>query len=177
MIEYSICIKNGKVTGDSTFYLLADTTLSKECERLSSFTDAIDKDSSRKKECIVDYKCAKYRYATVSLIHSLVRNNNRLRKSHNLETSFYLMETFNEILAGHTEYFELYKSAPANEKPDFSMYYGILAFIEKELSILENNLLNANDFEKIELEERLDGLKFATVCLDEAWKRRGEVIK
>ena len=176
MIEYSICIKNGKVTGDSTFYLLADTALSKECERLSSFTDALDKDSSRKKECIVDYKCAKYRYATVSLIHSLVRNNNRLRKSHNLETSFYLMETYNEILPGHTEYFELYKSAPANEKPDFSMYYGILAFIEKELSILENNLLNANDFEKIELEERIGGLQFAKVCLDEAWQKRKDVI-
>ena len=62
-------------------------------------------------------------------------------------------------------------------KPDFSMYYGILAFIEKELSFLEDNLHNANDFEKIELEERLDGLKFATVCLDEAWQKRGEALK
>jgi len=38
-------------------------------------------------------------------------------------------------------------------------------------------LSNAGDWEKIELEERIGGLKFAKECLDEAWQRRKEVIQ
>ena len=30
-------------------------------------------------------------------------------------------------------------------------------------------------WERVELEERIGGLQFAMVCLDEAWQRRGEV--
>ena len=46
----------------------------------------------------------------------------------------------------------------------------------KLLAGLEERFANANDWEKIELEERIDGLKFAKSCLDEAWQRRKDVI-
>ena len=63
-----------------------------------------------------------------------------------------------------------------NEKPDYSLYYSMVAFAEKELAQLNEKIQNANDWEKIELEERIDGLKFAKECLDEAWQRRKDVI-
>ena len=52
----------------------------------------------------------------------------------------------------------------------------MVAFAEKELAQLNEKIQNANDWEKIELEERIDGLKFSKECLDEAWQRRKDVI-
>ena len=97
MNEYSICVSNGKVIGDSTFYILANALLSNECKRLCDFTDALDKDRAQKKERIAEYKCAKYRYATVSLIHTLLQMNNFHRKQHNIEYSDYLLKYFDEL--------------------------------------------------------------------------------
>ena len=177
MNEYSICVSNGKVIGDSTFYILANALLSNECKRLCDFTDALDKDRAQKKERIAEYKCAKYRYAAVSLIDSTVCNNNRCRKLFNIEYSHYLLQPFDEIFKEYAEYLALYESAPDGEKPDFSLYYAVLAFTEKEMHDLESKLEYATDWQKIELEERIGGLKFAKECLDEAWQRRGEVIE
>ena len=42
MNEYSIHVSNGKVIGDSTFYILANESLRKECKRLCDYTDALD---------------------------------------------------------------------------------------------------------------------------------------
>ena len=52
MNEYSIYVSNGKVIGDSTFYILANESLRKECKRLCDFTDALDKEPLKKKENI-----------------------------------------------------------------------------------------------------------------------------
>lgn len=175
MSAYSIHIENGKVVGSSTFYLLSSSMLDRECKRLCKFTDTLDKAPSRKKENIMDYKCAKYRYSAVSLIHSLLYNNDRLRKLRDMKNTFYLMENFCDVLTANPEYFHHYEAAPANEKPDFSLYYGVLAFIENEISDINEKLQNANDFEKTELEERIGGLEFSKVCLDEAWQRRKDV--
>ena len=176
MNEYSIYVSNGKVVGDSVFFLIANDLLGKECKRLCDFTDAIGKDSLRKKEKIAEYKCAKYRYAAVSLIHSTVYNNNRCRKLHNIEYSHYLLQPFDEIFKECDEYLSLYESAPINEKPDYSLYYLMLEFAERELTKLNEKMQNATDWEKVELEERIGGLKFAKECLNEAWQRRKEVI-
>ena len=176
MSEYSIYVSNGKVVGDSTFYLLANDSLKKECKRLENFTESLDKDPSQKKEQIAKYKCAKYRYASVSLIHSTVYNNNECRTQFNLAYSHFLLRPFGEMLQEHAKHFALYKAAPANEKPDYSLYYAMLIFIQKELSDLEEKLTNATDWEKIELEERIGGLQFAKVCLDEAWQKRKDVV-
>ena len=177
MVEYSIHVENGKVIGDSAFFLIANDLLDQESKRLCDFTDSLDKSPLQKKENIAEYKCAKYRYAAVSLIHSTVYNNNRCRKLHNIEYSHYLLQPFDEIFRECTEYLDLYEFATANEKPDFSLYYAMLAFIERELAKLKENTQNANDWEKVEIEERIGGLNFAKECLNEAWQRRKEVIQ
>ena len=176
MNAYSIEVNNGKIIGDSTFFRIANDLLHKECKRLCDFTDALDKDPLQKKQKIAEYKCAKYRYAPVSTVHTLVRMNNFHRQKSNLEYSHYLLLHFDEILQERTEYFALYHSAPANEKPDYSLYYAMLAFTEKELEKLTAKLPNATDWERVELEERIGGWLFAKECLDEAWQRRKDVI-
>ena len=176
MKAYSIEVNNGKIIGDSSFFRIANDLLHKECKRLCDFTDALDKDPLQKKQKIAEYKCAKHRYAAVSLIHSTVYNNNRCRKLHNIEYSHYLLQPFDEIFKEYNEYLNLYEVAPANEKPDYSLYYSMVAFTEREIAELNNKIKNANDWEKIELEERIDGLAFAKECLNEAWQRRKDVI-
>ena len=177
MNAYSIEVNNGKIIGDSTFFRIANDLLHKECKRLCDFTDALDKDPLQKKQKIAEYKCAKYRYAAVSLIHSTVYNNNRCRKLHNIEYSHYLLQPFDEIFKECTEHLALYKSAPDNEKPDFSLYYAMLEFTKREIAKLKEKNQNANDWEKVEIEERIGGLNFAKECLNEAWQRRKEVIE
>lgn len=173
----SIYISNGKVVGDSTFYLFANDMLRKECSRICDFTDTLDKDPATKKETIAEYKCAKYRYASVSLIHNIVHHNNRCRKLHNLEYSHYLLQPFDEVFKKCAEYLALFDSASTNEKPDYSLYYGVTAFADAEIDKLKSKLPLATDWEKIELEERIDGLLFAKECLDEAWMKRKDGAK
>ena len=176
MNAYSIGVESGKIIGDSTFFRIANDLLHNEAKRLCDFTDALDKDPLQKKQKIAEYKCAKYRYAAVSLIHSTVYNNNRCRKLHNIEYSHYLLQPFDEIFREYDEYLTLYEAAPTNEKPDHSLYYSMVALAEREFTELNKKIQNATDWEKIELEERIDGLKFAKECLDEAWQRRKDVI-
>ena len=66
------------------------------------------------------------------------------------------------------------KPPPESEKPDYSLYYGMLAFAEKQMLELEAKLPFANDWERVELTERLGGWLFGVNCLHEAWKKRGE---
>lgn len=80
----------------------------------------------------------------------------------------------NDLL--NNEHLALYESAPACEKPDYSLYYMMMSFSETELTQLNEIIQNATDWEKIELEERIGGLKFARECLNEAWQRRKDVI-
>ena len=86
--------------------------------------------------------------------------------------------TFFNIANGllNNEHLTSYESAPACEKPDYSLYYMMMAFSETELTQLNEKIQNATDWEKIELEERISGLKFASKCLNEAWQRRKDVI-
>ena len=176
MNDYSIHVLNGKVIGNSVFYLLADDCFRKECRRLHDFTNNLDKMPAEKKKNIAEYKCAKYRYAAVSLIHSIIYNNNECRTEFNLEKYHYLIQPFDEMFKEHSEYLSLYESASADEKPDYSLYYMALVFTDRELSSLNIKKQNVNDWEKVELEERIGGLQFAKECLNDAWqKRKGEV--
>ena len=175
MSEDSICVDNGKVIGDSTFFVLADELLGKECRRLCDFTDALDKEPAKKKDSMAEYKCAKYRYAAVSLIHNTLYQHNRCRKQQNMENFHYLFLPFDEIFKSYPEAVALYDAASANEKPDFSLYYALLGFADQELAGLEEKLQKATDWERVELEERMAGLTFAKECLDEAWQKRKDV--
>ena len=158
---------------NTRFYKLADEALSHECARIESFTDALDKNSAAKKEQIAEYKCAKYRYATVSLIHSSIHNINRCRGLHDMSAFHYLLLPFDELFKQHGDYLALYDAADDADKPDYSLYYAMLAFIESETAKLESKLPHASDWEAVELTERMGGLKFAKACLDEAWDKRG----
>ena len=158
---------------NTRFYKLADEALSHECARIERFTDALDKDSAAKKEQIAEYKCAKYRYATVSLIHSSIHNINRCRGLHDMSAFHHLLLPFDELFKQHGDYLALYDAAADADKPDYSLYYAMLAFIADETAKLESKLPHASDWETVELTERMGGLKFAKVCLDEAWDQRG----
>ena len=159
---------------DTKFYKLADEALSNECNRICGFTDSLDKDPAAKKEQIAEYKCAKYRYATVSLIHASIHNINRCRGLHDMSAFHYLLLPFDELLKQHDDYMALYDAADEAEKPDHSLYYAMLAFIESETAKLESKLPLASDWETVELTERMGGLRFAKACLDEAWDKREE---
>ena len=158
---------------NTRFYKLADEALSHECARIERFTDALDKDSAAKKEQIAEYKCAKYRYATVSLIHSSIHNINRCRGLHDMSAFHHLLLPFDELFKQHGDYLALYDAAADADKPDYSLYYAMLAFIADETAKLESKLPHASDWETVELVERIGGLKFAKACLDEAWDQRG----
>lgn len=158
---------------NTRFYKLANEALSHECARIESFTDELDKDSAAKKEQIAEYKCAKYRYATVSLIHSSIHNINRCRGLHDMSAFHHLLLPFDELFKQHEDYLALYAAAADADKPDYSLYYAMLAFIESETAKLESKLPHASDWETVELTERMGGLRFAKACLDEAWDQRG----
>ena len=158
---------------NTKFYKLADEALSHECARIESFTDALDNDSAAKKEQIAEYKCAKYRYATVSAVHASIHNINRCRGLHDMSAFHYLLLPFDELFKQHGDYLALYDAAADADKPDYSLYYAMLAFIESETAKLESKLPHASDWETVELTERMGGLRFAKACLDEAWDKRG----
>ncbi len=157
---------------DTKFYKLADEALSHECARIESFTEALDKDLAEKKEQIADYKCAKYRYAAISVIHVALHNINRCRGLHDMSATHHLLLPYDIILKQHEDYMALYDAAAEADKPDYSLYYAMLAFIEEESSKLESKLPHASDWETVELTERMGGLCFAKACLDEAWDKR-----
>ena len=158
---------------NTKFYMLADEALSHECARIESFTDALDKNSAAKKEQIAEYKCAKYRYATISAVHASMHNINRCRGLHDLSAFHYLLMPFDMLFKQHEDYVALYEAADNSDKPDYSLYYAMLAFIESETAKLESKLPHASDWETVELTERIGGLRFAKACLDEAWDKRG----
>ncbi len=157
------------------FYTAAHAALDAECKRLCLFTEALDKNPAEKKQKIAEYKCAKYRYASVSLIHSTIWNNHLCRTRHNLAYSHHLLLPFDELFQEQTERVAEYEALPAQDQPDYSLYHAIMAFTVREIDKLESKLPQANDWEKIELEERLGGLRFCLICMDEAWEKRGEV--
>ena len=156
----------------SIFFAAANEALFNECKRLDYLTDQLDKDPAEKKKQIAEYKCAKYRWASVAFIHSILWNNNRICRERDLKDSHYLIGAFDEIFKKHDDYLALYESAPEEEKPDYSLYYLATAIAEEKLEELESKLLLASDWESIELEERIGGLKFAKECLDDAWQKR-----
>lgn len=158
---------------NTRFYKLADEALSHECARIESFTDALDKNSAAKKEQIAEYKCAKYRYATISAVHASMHNINRCRGLHDLSAFHYLLMPFDMLFKQHEDYVALYEAADNSDKPDYSLYYAMLAFIADETAKLESKLPHASDWETVELTERIGGLRFAKACLDEAWDKRG----
>ena len=158
---------------DSRFYANAVKTIKSETEKLNQFCEALDGDPAEKKKRIVEYKRAKYRYAGATNIWCMFFHSYRV-KDRNVHTH-YLIPQVNEVFELNAEYVALYENAPEEEKLDYGLYYGVVAFAEAEIANLEDKLPYATDWEKVELEERVGGLLFAKACLDEAWLKRKDV--
>ena len=157
---------------NTKFYTLADEAIAAECARIEAFTAELDKNPTEKKAQIAEYKCAKYRYATISAVHASMHNINRCRGLHDLSAFHYLLMPFDMLFKQHEDHVALYEAADDSEKPDFSLYYAMLAFIANEIAVLEEKMPHASDWEAVELTERMGGFRYAKVCLDEAWEKR-----
>jgi hypothetical protein len=86
-----------------------------------------------------------------------------------------LLLPFDEIFRELPDKVAEYDTLPAEEQPDYSLYHAIRVFTVREINKLEGKLPLANDWEAVELQERLGGLRFSLACLDKAWEKRGEV--
>ena len=162
-------VSEGKMTEDSVFYISAIESLGKEEQRLADFTDALDNDPAQKKDRIAEYKCAKYRNASVSRIHNLLYHGNRVYRKPAIHLEI------EDCINSNDEILTLCNKAADNEKLDCKLYYGISYIAQERIEMCLKELENANDWEKIELEERIGGMQFAKECLDEAWQKRKEV--
>ena len=160
--------------GNSTFFQNAVNLINEETKKLESFCNELDKDPISKKKNIAEYKCAKYRYAGATAVWCMFFHSHRVADKNT--QNHYLIPQVNDIFVTIPEYLALYESAPYDEKRDYALYYGVLAFANAEIAKHKEKLTTATDWEKIELEERIGGLQFAKVCLDEAWQRRKDVI-
>ena len=159
---------------NSAFFQNAVKLINEETKKLESFCNELDKDPIAKKNNIAEYKCAKYRYAGATAVWCMFFHSHRVAQK-NVQ-NHYLIPQVNDIFVTVPEYVELYENAPDDEKRDYALYYGVLAFANAEIAKFEEKLAYASDWEKIELEERIGGLQFAKVCLDEAWQKRKDVI-
>ncbi len=159
---------------NSTFYQIAVELIDAETKKLESFCNALDKNPIAKKNQIAEYKCAKYRYAGATAVWCMFFHSHRVAERN--AQNHYLIPQVNDVFVTIPEYVALYENAPDDEKRDYALYYGVIAFADSEIAKLEEKLSFANDWQKIELEERIGGLQFAKTCLDEAWQRRKDVI-
>ena len=137
----------------STFFQDAVNLINEETKKLESFCNELDKDPITKKNNIVEYKCAKYRYAGATAVWCMFFHSHRVAEKN--AQNHYLIPQVNDIFVTVPEYVVLYENAPDNEKRDYALYYGVLAFANDEIAKLEQKLTNASDWEKIELEEPL----------------------
>ncbi len=159
---------------NSRFFQIALEMINTETKKIESFCDALDNDPAAKKSQIIEYKCAKYRYAGVANVWCKFFHSHRLAETN--EENHYLIPQVNEIFVTIPEYMVLYNNAPEDEKRDYALYYGVTAFADSEIAKLELKLENATDWEKVELKERICGLTYGKKCLDEAWQKRKDVI-
>ncbi len=159
---------------NSRFFQLVRELIHTEIEKLDNFCAALDKDPIAKKSRIAEYKCTKYRYAGVTNVWCMFFHSHRVAERNAL--NYYLIPQVSEIFITIPEYVALYDNAPDDEKRDYALYYGVSAFTDFEIAKLKARLQNATDWEKVELEERIGGLKFAKECLDEAWQKRKDGI-
>ncbi len=164
-------VENEKIIGDSTFFRIANDLLDNESKRLCDFTDVLDKEPLQKKEKIAEYKCAKYRYASVARAHNLLYHGYRVYHKPAIHVDI------ENCIKNNKELLDLCNNAPNSEKIDYKLYYGISYIVEEMDAVYSKGLSKATDWERVELEERIGGLKFAKECLDMAWQRRKDVIE
>lgn len=162
-------IRDGKELNpitESAFYACAHEALFAESRRLEAQIRHFDQNPAEKKANIADYKCLRFRCASVDSIYMMLYHGNRVYRRPAVHLDI------ENSLAARPDYLAICESAPDEERIDCKLYYGISAHIESKLAEHEGDLAHASDWEKIELEERIGGLQFAKACLDEAWAKR-----
>ncbi len=163
-------IRDGKELQPVTehaFYAYAHEALYAESRRLEAQIRHFDQHSDEKKANMADYKCLRFRSASVDSIRMMLYHGNRVYRRPAVHLDI------ENSLAARPDYLSICESAPTEERIDYKLYYGISAHIESNLAEHEADLIHASDWEAIELEERMGGLRFAKTCLDEAWDKRG----
>ena len=151
---------------NTKFYTDAHDALYAESQRLAIQIQHFDQNPAEKKANMADYKCLRFRRASVDSICMMLYHGNRVYR---LPGIHLIIEN---ALNTRPDYLSICESAPASELIDYKLYYGISAHIESKLAEHEAKLPHASDWETVELTERMGGLRFAKVCLDEAWSQR-----
>lgn len=151
---------------NTKFYTDAHDALHAESQRLAMQIQHFDQNPAEKKASMADYKCLRFRSASVDSICMMLYHGNRVYR---LPGVHLIIE---DALNARPDYLSICESAPAEELIDYKLYYGISAHIESKLAEYEANLPLASDWEKVELTERMGGLQYARACLDEAWAQR-----
>lgn len=150
------------------FYEAANQAMREECERLQSYTDGLDRDPEAKRAQVAEYKCAKYRYAAIGNVHSRLQLCRRLR-DRSADTHF-VIAAVDEILCRRPDLLSRYEASAACEKPDMGLYCGMIALADDFIADCEGKMGDAQDWEAIELTERLGGYRYARECLIDAWE-------
>ena len=155
------------------FFIQAIEAMQRECQRLEAITGELDKQPSERKAHMAEYKCAKYRYAGVSNIQSIFYHSHRVAES--LAHTHYLPPHMEPLFLASPAWVEAYKAADETDRPDIALMGATLAFTEDKITENRQKRAHANDWEAVELDQRLGGYEFAKACLLEAWNNRTEV--
>lgn len=153
---------------NTVFYEVANQALREENQRLLSYTNALDENPEAKKAQIAEYKCAKYRYAAISNVHSRLQLCHRLRDR--LADTHFVIAAVDEILCRRQDLLARYEKAEAADRAAVGLYCGMVALTDGMIAECEARLTAANDWEAVELTERLGGYRYARECLEEAWR-------
>ncbi len=153
---------------EHAFYAYAHGALYAESQRLEAQIRHFDQHFDEKKANMADYKCLRFRSASVDSILMMLYHGNRVYRRPAVHLDI------EKSLNARPDYLALCNASPSEELIDHKLYYGISAHIEEQLAEHAARAVHATDWEKIELEERMDGLQFAKACLDEAWQKRKE---
>ena len=149
---------------ETKFATTALGLLTTECLRLTDLADSLARDKSR----VAEFKCAKYRYASVFIVKVTLEGILRTRKNRDLSATDFLPEYYDAMLRRNPERLDAYLAA--ENKPDAALYFCLNAFIDEKVSGLSDGIGLASDWEKIEADERLKGLSTARDFLDTAWR-------
>lgn len=153
---------------NTDFYEAANQAMREENQRLLSYTDDLDGNPEAKKSQIGEYKCAKYRYAAISNVQVRLQQSHRLRDR--LADTHYVLAAVDEILCRRQDLLSRYEASAESDKPDMGLFCGMIALTDDFIADCESRLSNANDWEAVELTERLGGYRYARECLIDAWE-------
>ena len=152
----------------NVFYETTHDLINNEILRFEEICSKFDNDPEEKRIRISEYKCAKYRLSALWRIQNMLFHGKRV-----IEKGCCHLE-IEEALEGALNYSSIYNESEEQEKLEVKLYYGIRAFTEKKLEELSSISEYANDWERIELNEKIVGYTFALRSLNEGWEKRNE---